>query len=74
MSGSDSDSRPKRPSNDAASDDPWAKWRKPDAPAAEAEPKKAFQRDATVNRKNGQKRNRSRLLRCDLSAPKRRLK
>ncbi len=49
MSGSDRDSRPKRPSNDAAADDPWAKWRKPDAPAAEAEPKKAFQRDATVN-------------------------
>ena len=49
MSGSDRDSRPKRPSNDAVSDDPWAKWRKPDAPAAEAEPKKAFQRDAAVN-------------------------
>ena len=49
MSGSDRDSRPKRPSTDAVSDDPWAKWRKPDAPAAEAEPKNAFQRDATVN-------------------------
>lgn len=49
MSGSDRDSRPKRPSNDTVSDDPWAKWRKPDAPAAEAEPKNAFQRDATVN-------------------------
>jgi 23S rRNA pseudouridine2604 synthase len=51
MSGSDRDSRPKRPSNDAVSDDPWAKWRKPDAPAAEAkaEPKKEFQRDAAVN-------------------------
>jgi 23S rRNA pseudouridine2604 synthase len=46
MSGSDRDSRPKRPSNDAAGDDPWAKWRKPDAPAAEAEPKKEFRRDA----------------------------
>ena len=45
MSGSDRDSRPKRPSTDAVSDDPWAKWRKPDAPAAEAEPKKAFRRD-----------------------------
>ena len=45
MSGSDSDSRPKRPSTDAASDDPWAKWRKPDAPVAETEPKKAFRRD-----------------------------
>ncbi|PKO37334.1 MAG: pseudouridylate synthase [Betaproteobacteria bacterium HGW-Betaproteobacteria-6] len=49
MSGSDRDSRPKRPSNEAVSDDPWAKWRKPDAPAAEAEPKKALRRDATVN-------------------------
>ncbi|MBU1365376.1 MAG: pseudouridine synthase [Gammaproteobacteria bacterium] len=49
MSGSDSDSRPKRPSDEAAADDPWAKWRKPDAPAAEAEPKKALRRDATVN-------------------------
>lgn len=49
MSGSDRDSRPKRPSTDAVSDDPWAKWPKPDAPAAEAEPKKAFQRDTTVN-------------------------
>lgn len=49
MSGSDRDSRPKRPSSDAAADDPWAKWRKPDAPAAEAEPKKAFRPDATVN-------------------------
>lgn len=49
MSGSDRDSRPKRPSNDAAGDDPWAKWRKPDAPAAEAGPKKEFRRDATVN-------------------------
>jgi len=49
MSGSDRDSRPKRPSDDAVSDDPWAKWRKPDAPAAEAEPKKEFRRDATVN-------------------------
>src|SRR3990172_10605649 len=34
MSGSDRDSRPKRPSNDAVSDDPWAKWRQPEAPAA----------------------------------------
>ena len=34
MSGSDRDSRPKRPASDAGSDDPWAKWRKPDAPAA----------------------------------------
>jgi 23S rRNA pseudouridine2604 synthase len=49
MSGSDRDSRPKRPSSDAAADDPWAKWRKPDAPAAEAEPKKALRPDATVN-------------------------
>ncbi|UCV22238.1 pseudouridine synthase [Ferribacterium limneticum] len=49
MSGSDRDSRPKRPSDDAAADDPWAKWRKPDAPAAGAEPKEEFRRDATVN-------------------------
>ncbi|PKO44167.1 MAG: pseudouridylate synthase [Betaproteobacteria bacterium HGW-Betaproteobacteria-4] len=49
MSGSDRDSRPKRPSDEAAADDPWAKWRKPDAPAAEVEPKKALRRDATVN-------------------------
>lgn len=49
MSGSDSDSRPKRPSNDAASDDPWAKWRKPDAPAGETvEPKKDVRRDASA--------------------------
>jgi len=46
MSGSDRDSRPKRPASDAGSDDPWAKWRKPDAPAAEAEPKKEFRQDA----------------------------
>jgi len=30
----------------SASDDPWAKWRKPEAPAAEAEPKKEFRREA----------------------------
>ena len=46
MSGSDRDSRPKRPASDAGSDDPWAKWRKPDAPAAEAESKKEFRQDA----------------------------
>ena len=46
MSGSDRDSRPKRPSSDAASDDPWAKWRTPEAPAAELESKKEFRRDA----------------------------
>ncbi|WP_240327673.1 pseudouridine synthase [Dechloromonas sp. HYN0024] len=31
----------------SASDDPWAKWRKPEAPAAEAEPKKEIRREAT---------------------------
>jgi len=46
MSGSDRDSRPKRPVSEAVADDPWAKWRKPEAPAAEAEPKKEFRRDA----------------------------
>lgn len=44
MSGSDRDSRSGRPSNDAAGDDPWAKWRQPEAsaaPAAEKKPVKA---------------------------------
>ena len=34
MSGSDRDSKPAQPQNDAAGDDPWAKWRKPEAPVA----------------------------------------
>ena len=34
MSGSDRDSKPKRPPVEAAGDDPWAKWRQPEAPAA----------------------------------------
>jgi 23S rRNA pseudouridine2604 synthase len=33
MSGSDRDSRPKRPPVEAAADDPWAKWRQSEAPA-----------------------------------------
>lgn len=38
MSGSDRDSRPKRPPVEAATDDPWAKWRQPESatPAADA--------------------------------------
>ena len=34
MSGSDRDSKSRQPQNEAAADDPWAKWRKPEAPAA----------------------------------------
>ena len=34
MSGSDRETNPKPPRSDAAGDDPWAKWRKPEAPAA----------------------------------------
>jgi 23S rRNA pseudouridine2604 synthase len=38
MSGSDRDSRPKRPPVEAATDDPWAKWRQPESatPVADA--------------------------------------
>ena len=50
MSGSDRDSRPKRPAGDAAADDPWAKWRKPEAPAAAAEPQEGVRPDATADR------------------------
>ncbi len=34
MSGSDRDSKSRPPKSEAAGDDPWAKWRKPEAPAA----------------------------------------
>ncbi len=34
MSGSDRENTPKPPRSDAAGDDPWAKWRKPEAPVA----------------------------------------
>jgi 23S rRNA pseudouridine2604 synthase len=37
MSGSDRDSRPKRPPVEAAADDPWAKWRQPETPAVPPE-------------------------------------
>jgi 23S rRNA pseudouridine2604 synthase len=37
MSGSDRDSRPKRPPVEAAGDDPWAKWRQSETPAAPPE-------------------------------------
>jgi 23S rRNA pseudouridine2604 synthase len=37
MSGSDQDSRPKRPPVEAGADDPWAKWRQPETPAAPPE-------------------------------------
>lgn len=37
MSGSDQDSRPKRPPVEAVADDPWAKWRQPETPAAQPE-------------------------------------
>jgi 23S rRNA pseudouridine2604 synthase len=36
MSGSDRDPRAKQPPGDGPADDPWAKWRKPEAPAAGA--------------------------------------
>jgi len=36
MSGSDRDSKPKRPPVEAAADDPWAKWRQPETPAVPA--------------------------------------
>jgi len=49
MSGSDRDSRPKRPAADAAVDDPWAKWRKPDAPAAETEQAKDVRKSHADN-------------------------
>jgi 23S rRNA pseudouridine2604 synthase len=32
MSDSSNDNKPKRPSNQTVADDPWAKWRKPEAP------------------------------------------
>jgi len=34
MSGSDRDSKPRPPKSEAAGDDPWAKWRKPETPVA----------------------------------------
>jgi len=34
MSGSDRDSKSRQARNEAAADDPWAKWRKPEAPVA----------------------------------------
>ncbi len=34
MSDFSHDKKPKRPSNETAGDDPWAKWRQPEAPAA----------------------------------------
>ncbi len=34
MSGSDRENTPKPPRSDAVGDDPWAKWRKPEAPVA----------------------------------------
>src|SRR5574343_513418 len=37
MSGSDRDSKPKRPPVEAAADDPWAKWRQPEMPAVQPE-------------------------------------
>jgi 23S rRNA pseudouridine2604 synthase len=36
MSGSDRDSKPKRPPVEAATDDPWAKWRQPETQAVPA--------------------------------------
>ena len=37
MSGSDRDSKPKRPPVEAAADDPWAKWRQSEMPAVQPE-------------------------------------
>ena len=34
MSGSDREDKPRAPRSDVAADDPWAKWRKPEAPVA----------------------------------------
>jgi len=58
MSGSDRDSRPKRPPVEAAADDPWAKWRQPETPAvppekgAKAIPQGDFLRGAVSPKKN----------------------
>ena len=46
MSDFSNDRKPKQPSNEAAGDDPWAKWRQPEAPAVAAPVVKPAAEDA----------------------------